>query len=264
MSTKSLKKLLGPRHASVEVSETRGVRMLHLGGDAIQSSILLEAPEALVLHYTRAMVGFLLFHPAPRDILMIGVGGGSIARFVHHRLDSIRMTAVEINPQVVTAARTYFGLPPDDERLQVVVADGAAYVPAHPMSCDVLLLDAFDDGESVGALATPSFYDACYAALRDDGVFVQNFIADEPRFSVYLKRIEASFEGRVLCMPTGDRINMMVFGFKTGTRRVAIDALKKSASRLQRRFGLPFTNMVNDLLGANERTSSYLKLTAID
>jgi spermidine synthase len=254
----------GAAAASVEISEAAGVRSLHLGGDAIQSSIRLANPDALELHYTRAMMGCLLFEPAPRDMLMIGLGGGSIARFVHRRLPATRITAVEINARVVALARAQFGLPPDDERLEVVVADGADYVPARTLACDTLLSDAFDDGAAVAALCTQRFYDACYAALRDGGVFVQNFMEDEPRFTAYLERLERSFDGRVLCMPSGDRVNMIVFGLKRDTRRIAIEDLKRDAARLQRRLGLPFTTMVKDLLVTNERSAGYLKLRAAD
>lgn len=253
-----LRRWVAGRDSSVEVSEERGVRYLHLGGDAIQSAIRLSQPDALELHYTRAMMGFMLFEPAPRDLLMIGLGGGSIPRFVHARLPTIRTTAIEINPRVLAAARTYFGLPQDDERLTVLIEDGAAYVPAHPFSTDVLLLDAFHDGEAVTQLCSAEFYDHCYAALRDGGVFVQNFMADEPRFGRYVDRLVESFDGRVLCMPTADEVNTMVFGLKRDGRRVSIDDLKRAAAKLERRHGLPFVRMAHDLVAGNERTASYL------
>lgn len=255
---RGLKKWRPRRHASVEVSEAKGIRTLHLGGDAIQSAIRLAAPHGLELHYTRAMMAFLLFHPAPRDVLMIGLGGGSIARFVHALMPATRMTAVEVNPRVVAAARSYFGLPADDERLTVEIADGGAYVPAHPDSADVLLLDAFEDGESVKALATRAFYDACRAALRRGGLLAVNFIADEPRFGKALARIEQSFDGRVLCMPAADRVNIIVFAFRGGPSRLGIDALQRRARTLGRRYGLPFEVNVHDLLAMNARTTSYL------
>ena len=53
---------------------------LHVGGEAIQSAMRMDDPFALELDYTRCMMAFLLFHPQPRRALMIGLGGGSIAR----------------------------------------------------------------------------------------------------------------------------------------------------------------------------------------
>ena len=255
-----LRRWVAGRDTSVEVSESRGVRLLHLGGDAIQSAIRLSQPDALELHYTRAMMGSLLFVPEPRDILMVGLGGGSIARFVHARMPATRMHVVEINPRVVVAARTYFGLPEDDNRLTVQVADGGDHIPTQVAAADILLLDAFDDGTAVKALCAESFYTACYHALRDDGVFVQNFMADEPNLVRYITRLARVFDRRVVSMPTGDRVNTMVFGLKRSARRIAIDELKRRADSLARRYPLPLAGMVTDLLETNERTTSYLKL----
>ncbi len=252
------------RHSSVEVSEEGGYRALHLGGEAVQSAMRLSDPSALALDYTQAMMGALLFAPEPRDILMIGLGGGSIARFVHGRMPDSRIVTVELNPKVVAAARSLFGLPADDERHAVVVADGAVYVPAHPASCDLLLLDAFEDGDSVAALATEAFYAACRAALRPRGVFAVNFIAEERRFITYLRRIERVFDGRVLCLPAANRVNVIVIALADGPRRLAIDALKRTARTLKRRLDLPFDAFVRDLVEFNAHTAAYLTLNDVE
>jgi spermidine synthase len=255
-----LKRWLTRAGPSVEVSESRGVRTLHLGGHAIQSALRLSAPDRLELAYTRAMMAFLLFRPAPRDVLMVGLGGGSIARFAHERLPRTRMTVVEINPEVVAAARTFFGLPLDEERVKVLVADGAAYVPARPAAYDLVLLDAFENGRSARALATQAFYDACRAALRPGGILVVNFIADEPRFATYLARIEQAFGGRVLCLPSEDRVNMIVLGFTDRAARIAVAPLRRAARALKRRYELPFDRFVRDLVEHNPGTATHLDL----
>jgi spermidine synthase len=252
------------RQSSVEVSEEGGYRTLHLGGDAVQSAMKLAAPSDLALEYTQAMMGALLFAPAPRDILMIGLGGGSITRFVHERMPDTRMRTVELNAKVVAAARSLFGVPPDDERHEVIVADGAAYVPAHPESCDVLLLDAFEDGVSVAELATQTFYDACARALRQGGVFAVNFIAEERRFITYLRRIEQAFDGRVLCLPASNRVNVIVIALRDGPRRRSIDGLKRVARALKRRLGLPYDEFVKAIVEFNPHTAAYLTLAAVD
>jgi len=246
--------------SSVEVSEKRGVRTLHLGGDAIQSAIRLSAPDRLELAYTRAMMACLLFESAPRDMLMIGLGGGSIARFVYEQMPQTRMKVVEINAQVVAAARSFFGLPFDDARLKVEIADGGKYVPARRNACDILLLDAFDDGSSVRSLATPSFYDACRDCLRPGGVLSVNFIRDEPRFDTYLARLEQSFGGKVLLLPSEDRVNNIVLAFKEGPMRVSIGTLKRTARELKKRYRLPYDQFVRDLLYYNGTTAAFLRI----
>jgi spermidine synthase len=206
------------------------------------------------------MMAFLLFRPAPREVLMVGLGGGSIARFAHERLPRTRMTVVEINPEVVAAARTFFGLPLDEDRVKVLVGDGAAYVPARRAACDLLLLDAFENGRSARALATEAFYAACRAALRPGGMLVVNFIADEPRFGTYLARIEQAFGGRVLCLPSEDRINMIVLAFADRAARIAVAPLRRTARALKRRYELPFDRFVRDLVEHNPGTATHLAL----
>jgi len=119
-------------HKAIEIVEEDGVRVLQIGGDAIQSAMRLNAPDAIELDYVRAMMAFLLFCPRPRDVLMVGLGGGSMARFIHQRMPATRLAVVEINPGVVTVARKYFHLPEEDERLEIVINEGARAVADRP------------------------------------------------------------------------------------------------------------------------------------
>ena len=66
-----------------------------------QSCMLLDAPDVLALDYTRTLMGFLLFDPRPRSILMVGLGGGSLAKYCHRHLPQADITVVEINPHVI-------------------------------------------------------------------------------------------------------------------------------------------------------------------
>ena len=83
------------RDSGIQIVEEDGVRYLHIGGEAIQSGLRIDEPDRLELDYVRAMMAFLLFCPRPRDVLMVGLGGGSMARFVHQRMHETRV-AVEI------------------------------------------------------------------------------------------------------------------------------------------------------------------------
>ena len=103
-------KWLAARKA-IEIVEEGGVRVLQIGGSAIQSAMRLDAPDRIELDYVRAMMAFLLFHPDPREVLMVGLGGGSMARFIHQRMPQTRVTVIEIDPGVVTVARKYFHFP---------------------------------------------------------------------------------------------------------------------------------------------------------
>ncbi|MDO8892094.1 MAG: polyamine aminopropyltransferase [Sulfurimicrobium sp.] len=242
----------------VDVSERDGVRFLHLGSDTVQSAMRVKAPNDLELAYTRAMMGFLLFHPGPRNILMIGLGGGSVAKFVYHKLPSVRTHVVEINPQVVAAARSHFFVPEPDQRLRIEIADGVDHVRNHPASCDVLMVDGYDDRSLVEALASQSFFDDCAAALTPDGVLVVNLWGSDKLFDVYFRRIEASFNGLVLSMPTGRMSNIIVFGFKRSPGNPGWQELKERASKLEADYGLEFPDFVTALRSLNAHSEKRL------
>lgn len=243
---------------TVEVSEQDGLRSLHLGSDTVQSTMRISDPVELVLSYTRAMMGFLLFHPQPRHVAMLGLGGGSLAKFVHHRLPEAHVTVVENNPHVIAAARSLFSLPPVSERFTVIKGDGAEWVHDHPAGCDVLMVDAYDGDAQVGELATEGFYAEAAIALDDDGVLVVNLWSSDRNFDLYVRRIERAFDGRVLCLPAERRGNVAVFGFRRAPEPVRWPALERRATQLAKALGLEFPDYVERLREMNPHDDKRL------
>ena len=119
------------RDESVDISEKDGVRYLHLGSSTVQSAMRLGDPVELVLSYTRAMMGFLLFVPEPSRVAMIGLGGGSLPKFVRHHMPAARISVVENNPSVIAAARSHFEVPEDDQNFSVVLGQGEQWIADH-------------------------------------------------------------------------------------------------------------------------------------
>lgn len=237
----------GQADAGVQLSEQGGVRVLHLGGSNVQSAMRLTVPNELELAYTQCMMGFMLFHPSAENILMIGLGGGSLAKFIYHRLPQIKTTAIEINPEVVAAARNYFFLPADDQRLQVIIAEGSEYVGGHPRSADVLMVDGFDDCRQVPSLCSQDFYNRAREALKRKGVLVVNLLSRDRQFQDYIRRIEDSFTGRVATLTVEVHGNMIVFAFKHNPGKHVWEDLQVRATKLEAELGLPFTKFVKKL-----------------
>lgn len=230
---------------TVEVTESRGIRQLHLGTGAIQSAMRINRPWDLELAYTRAMMGFLLFKPEPHEVLMVGLGGGSLAKFIRKHRPATRITAVEISPQVIAAARSHFELPADDDYLQVRMADGAAYVPAHPDSADVILLDGFDAGNQVESLATLEFYAACRRALKPGGVLVVNLWGRDDQFSTYFSRLVTAFEGKLAWLPVMHKTNVIAFGMQH--ENYPQNWKKEELAALGKKWGLDFVSFARDM-----------------
>lgn len=239
----------GKRRAAddgLEVTEERGVRTLHLGSQAIQSAMRVSRPWDLELAYTRAMMGFLMFTPVPANVLMIGLGGGSLAKFIRRQRPQTHITAVEIDPRVIAAARGHFELPANDATLNVIEGDGALYVRQHPASADVILLDGFDAGNQVEALATQTFYTACRRALRPGGVLVVNLWGRDREFAEYLARLERAFDGEVGWISVQNKTNVIVFGFTESGAPARLEAARSQLEDLSKRWGLDLRGFARD------------------
>jgi len=193
------------------VRETLDSQSMHFSDSAIQSRMQLLQPDALVLEYTRTMMGFLLFNPAPAEVAMIGLGGGSIAKFCHRHLPRTRLTVVELNPAVI-ALRDRFQVPPDGPRFRVVQDDGARFVATTEQRVDVLLVDAFDAEGMPETLGTRRFYDDAVDVLRPGGLLVANLHASHPHLPVYLDRLQAALGGPLVRVDDRDGANCVVFG----------------------------------------------------
>jgi spermidine synthase len=245
---------------SVYISEKFGVRTLHIGSDTVQSSMRLARPNELEVSYTRSMMAFLLFIPAPRDVLMVGLGGGSLAKFIYHRLPCARTVAIEVNPQVVEIARRYFMLPADDERLTVVVGDGAEYLQREKLNVDVIVIDGYDAESQVEALSTPAFYRNCARVLGDAGIMVVNLWGGDRNFTMCVNRLAKAFDGLVACLPAGKPGNVAAFAFKRSPGQPTWAELRARAAQLELAYGLEFARFARELSVMNPHDAERLLL----
>lgn len=244
------------RRPALSVSEERGVRTLHVGGEAIQSSMRLSAPFALELDYTRCMTSFLLFRPRPRCALKIGLGGGSLVKFFWRRLPWLRTRVVELDERVVALAREQFFLPPDDARLIVEVGDGAEALA--PECCDLLVVDAFADEHPPAALVSQAFFDAAWLALEEPGAMVMNFMDDDSKLDERLQRIENAFGGTVLALPALYDPNLIVLALKGVPPAIAWDELRSRAYVLEKRHAIPYPRYLPRLKRMNRYDAQQL------
>lgn len=220
------------------VCDDGSAKSLHFTMGELQSRMNKASPWQLDVDYTRTMMGFLLLRNAPAHIVMVGLGGGSLAKFCYRQLPDCRLTVVEINPHVI-ALRRDFSVPDDDERFQVILGDGAAFVAAQPARCDVLLVDGFDHEGQPAALCSQRFYDDCFAALTQGGVLAVNLHHDDADYPVWAERIQRSFSGNAVEVPAPEKTNCIIFasrGAPLSPRRVNLTsslARLDSAARLQ-------------------------------
>jgi len=150
------------------------------GQEAVQSRIDLRAPHTLVSPYARGMFASYLYQPQPRRVLIVGLGGGAMVRFLTHHQPEAQIDAVEIDPVVVRLADEYFGVR-SGGNVRVHTADGVAFVESTKDRYDLILMDAFlrpsSDTDSTGVptrLKTLAFLGRLKQALAPGGIVAFN------------------------------------------------------------------------------------------
>ncbi|HEY0663955.1 MAG TPA: spermidine synthase [Thiobacillaceae bacterium] len=227
------------------IIEDGRTRRLHFSLDLVQSSMRIDDPFALEFAYTRKMMAFLLFVPDPGDVLMVGLGGGSLAKFCYRHLPRARLTVVELNPDVI-ALREEFGVP-EDPRLAIVQGDAAEYLADAEGDTDVLLLDGFDANGIAPSFLSRGFYRAARRRLRTGGVVVANFAGPRIHWSRHLALLRDAFDGdvHVGTVPGGD--NHVALALAEGGSPLDWGRLEARAARLADRFPLNFAALLRSL-----------------
>lgn len=208
-------------------------RSLYFDNQMTQSRMALAHPLWLILPYTRHMLAALLFNNHPRHILMIGLGGGSLAKFFLHYFPACRMDVVDSNPKMASIAQQFFFLP-TETRLTLYCADGESFVTtqrANAPSYDLILLDAFDHDGMAHAIYTDLFFHDIQHLLSDDGLLAFNVNrAEQVPYQQILHSMTHAFPFSIFRLPVpAPSCNEIIFCCKTAPQDTDWSGLQHQA-----------------------------------
>ncbi len=240
----------------VEIRESRGIRTLHFGSDWVQGAMRVSRPWDLELVYTREMMAALLLSAdwprLPHRILQIGLGAGSLTRFIHRYLPEASQTVVELSPAVVGAARQMFPLPPCSDQLVIETADGVAWVAHTQQQFDLILIDGFDADSRSGGLESAAFYQDCRRVLTSRGLLVANLLSNSQSFLQACMNLDRAFEGQTRLLPHTPGGNVIALGAKNETAWLDEGALRERIGQLQVQAGLDLKPLLERLLAQGD------------
>jgi spermidine synthase len=225
----------------IVLSERAGVRYLHFSSEWIQGAMRIARPWALELDYTKEMMAGLLLRPDlkwPRQALLIGLGAGSLTKFLHRHRPAARLTVVEIEPQVVAAARQYFRLPDQSAHLRIVIGDGADFLATCRNSYDLIMIDGYDADARTGRLDTMPCYLDCKTRLSDDGLLVTNLLSRHRNCAASISRLQRAFADRAVAFPSCDSGNAVAFAATGNEIDLRLADMRTTARVLKAETGL--------------------------
>lgn len=228
----------------VNFSDFGDVRFLHLGTEWVQGSMLRDAPYDIELEYVQRMMAGLLFSDAAlvakKHAMQLGLGSAALTKFCYKKL-RMKTTAIEINPQVVTACRIWFKLPRDDARLRVIEADAAVEIQKaeHQGTVDLLHVDLYDHEAAAPVLDNADFYAHCHDLLTEDGVMTVNLFGRDSSYEQSLTKMAEAFGPEALWAfrPTREG-NTVVLAQREPSRPERAELLLRAAA-IEARWDLP-------------------------
>jgi spermidine synthase len=246
-STPAPAKVRKPKYAPVTLSEFDGVRYLHFGTEWVQGAMRIRKPNWPELEYAQQMMAWMLWQQQPRRIAQLGLGTAALTKFCYITFPEAQITAIELNPSVITICETMFKLPPNDERLQVLEQDALDFVndKANVNTLDALQVDLYDATARGPVLDTPEFYQSCNACLADDGIMTVNLFGDHPSYARNIKAIKFAF-AQVICLPQVHDGNVVAIAFKR-KREIDLTALAARAAEIVAATRLPAKSWVKGI-----------------
>ena len=217
------------------------MRYLHFDSRWTQGAMRMSRPDHLELEYTREMMFPLLLRPDdawPASVLVIGLGAGSLVKFLYRHRPSTAITVVEVRQDVVDAAGLFFKLPDDRARLAIELADGAAFVSQRGPRYDLVLVDGYDSRGRVGALDTPEFYRSCRARMRADAIVATNLLTRHRGADASVERMRSAFGGRAMALPPSTSGNVIAIAVRGAPVEMSPPVLQLRAKALREATGL--------------------------
>ena len=130
-------------------------------------------PTTLFLPYSQLMVAAVALAPEPKRGLILGHGGGSLAKWLAQVWPELELDVVEFDPAVVRMAEEYFEYHPPANH-HVFVKDARVFLRDTKVTYDVIWVDAFARHLIPFHLTTVEFFSELRSRLNPNGVLTLN------------------------------------------------------------------------------------------
>jgi spermidine synthase len=207
------------------------MKFVRFGTGYTESTANTNDDSELPVFYTRVMLVGLLYSNSPRNILMIGLGGGTVTNYLHKFLkNDAYIRAVELDSGVIAAAKKYFHTR-EFSNYKIIESDGRLYLYNTKQTYDIIMLDAFRGGYIPFHLLTKEFYALASSRLSSGGCMVINLHATTELFPSTLETLQQIFQNVETFQAQGNVIAVAHQGEKKDVQN-----LKKKAAYLQNKY----------------------------
>jgi spermidine synthase len=222
----------------IVTEDEQGLRTMRFEvGGARQTVAKIDDPDHLELAYSRSMPAAMTLVAEPKRALIVGLGGGTIPRFLRKHFPQLAIDVVEIDPDVVAVAKQFFGVQEDD-KLRLFVDDGRQFISRARSQYDIIFLDAFSADSIPYHLATREFLGEVRRALTEGGIVAANVWSSGSNrlYSSMIRTYEAAFPAVYLIDVAGSG-NRIVLGLSK-PEAIEREAFARRATEMSKKTGM--------------------------
>lgn len=234
-----------------ELRERNGIRYLVSGdGSVVHGHMDIQCPDLPLVPYLRMALATSLYldHPQGRTrALVIGLGTGIVPKTILSKLLNWRVTAVEIDPQVIELAHVSFSVPLDHDRLVIVQGCGFEFVMNCAEQFEWVFVDGFNEQAEPGPLGEPKFLELCNALLRPSSLLVFNGLTLHQDAEQWCRQMQKTFNRRVHQIHLPETKNFLAIVLPLSFTAMGVEQLTARAETLMRETGLDFTAEIGSM-----------------
>ncbi len=195
----------------IQVVDSPICRSLHFDTAVKQSRYFFHAPLTLAFEYQQVLEQQLWHHAQQRplnSLLMLGVGGGSLASKLHIMFPKLQMTLVDLRQSVIDIAHDFFHLPMHPH-IQTLSEDAAVFMQAPPQRYDAIIVDLFDAQGMPEVFTQPVFLQQLIHASALPGLLLINLWQSTPEPTLRVIQHMETF-GNITLLPIHSSKNLIL------------------------------------------------------
>lgn len=236
-------------YGPVEVVESNELRSLHFGTLFKQSEMDLKDPFTLVTKYIQLMAMSLVFSPQPKSVLVLGLGGGSLPKFIWKHFPKCRIDAIERSPLVAKISHEYFAVP-KSPRLNIHIDDAFEYVRQSHSTYDLIFVDLFLADSVADLPSAKDFFKNCHRLLTHKNSLILLHVWRNTPQAVMVKvvqQIVEEFGKNLLILPDEHGGSHVFFIFSQIQENTSTFELAQRAGELKEKTGIDFLQKLINL-----------------
>ncbi len=240
------------RYAEYSITRNANFIELRTASNALQSVINKKKPHKLALKNLEYLMGVLLFLPSPRNILLLGTGGGSLIHFLRYHYPHCQLTSVDLDSELQTLMHQKMHLPEADEYLIYLIDDAAHYLRGCQQTFDLILVDIFSGSQSPDWLLDSPSIQQIQSLLSDQGAVAYNLLIDSEHASrIFHSNLRRVFSQRTLCLSVQGYDNALAYGFRYRPPQQDMSYYMQQASDMAEIHDINYNKVLAAIYAAN-------------